>query len=105
MPRRATSRDRLERLRAEKAAEGEAKKKRKSTAAKKKKKTTRSRKKEAAPPVRMKLVWNVCKLSGEIVKTYPYPQKADAEAEAERLNGQKNGGFIVRSEKVPMEEE
>jgi hypothetical protein len=51
----------------------------------------------------MKMVWAVCRLGGDVVETYPYPRKAEAEEHAARLNRDGRGDHIVRPEKVPME--
>jgi hypothetical protein len=47
---------------------------------------------------RMKLVWGVGKYGAPPVATFPYSQKAEAEAEAKRL-----GNCIVKPLKVPLE--
>jgi hypothetical protein len=54
-----------------------------------------------APPGRMKIVWAVCAVNGSVVKTFPYPQKADAEAEVARLSEQ--APHHLRAEKVPFD--
>ncbi len=103
-PRRMSGRERLERLQAEKAAEEQEKVEKK--AAKKKapakRKTTR---KKAAVSVRMKLVWAVCQANGTVVEMFPYPEKAEAQATAERMSAKGRPDFIVKPEKVPMEED
>jgi hypothetical protein len=107
MPRRRMSnRDRLDRLRAEREIEEKEKEeKRKAAAAKKAAGGTRSRstRKKAAPAARMKVVWAVCRANGDVVETFPYPQKAEAEAAADRFNKDRAGDYILRPEKVPME--
>ena len=105
MARRATNKDRIDRLRAEKVAETKEKEVRKKAPPKAKRtcSTTKKKKEPVGPPVRMKVVWTVCRLAGEVVATFPYPQKAEAQAEAERLNRDKAGDHIVRAEKVLME--
>ncbi len=106
MPRRMTGRERLERLQAEKAAEDREKTEKKAAKKKKapaKKKTTR--KKKAAVSVRMKLVWAVCQANGTIVEMFPYPQKDEAKALAERMSAKGRPDFIVKPEKVPMEDD
>jgi len=103
MPRRKSGRERLERLQAEKAAE-EREKAEKKAAKKKapaKRKTTR---KKAAVSARMKLAWAVCQANGTVVETFPYPQKAEAQATAERMSAKGRADFIVKPEKVPMED-
>jgi hypothetical protein len=68
-------------------------------------KEPKSRKKSAvaASPGRMKIVWAVCALNGSIVKTFPYPEKARAEAEVARLTAEKQSAHHLRAEKVPFE--
>jgi hypothetical protein len=86
--RRMSNRDRLDRLRAEREIEEKEKEeKRKAAAAKKAAGGTRSRstRKKAAPAARMKVVWAVCRANGDVVETFPYPQKAEAEAAADRF--------------------
>jgi len=103
MPRRMSSRERIDKLRAENEAaeiEKETKRKKKAAAPPKAKAT---RKKKVAAPVRMKMTWAVVRLGGDIIESYPYPQKAEAEAHAGRLNRDKPGDYIVRPERVPME--
>ena len=102
MPRRMSSRERLERLQAEKAAEEREKEEKKAKRKKTAKSTTGTRKKKAAAPGRMKIVWAVCKANGEIVETFPYPKKADAQETAERMSAAGRADFIVKPEKVPM---
>jgi hypothetical protein len=51
-----------------------------------------------APP-RVKIVWAVGKPGGTPTQTYPYPQRAAAEAEAKRMGGE----WVVAPLRVPME--
>jgi len=102
MPRRMSSRERLERLQAEKAAEQREKEEKKAARKPAKKSSTGSRKKKAAAPGRMKMVWAVCKANGEIVETFPYPKKAEAKETAERMSASGRTDYIVKPEKVPM---
>jgi hypothetical protein len=61
------------------------------------------KKKGATAPVgRLKIVWAVCAVNGSIVKTFPYPDKASAEAEVKRLSEQ--APHHLRAEKVPFED-
>lgn len=108
---RMSNRDRIAQKAAEaKAAADEAEKKAKKKAAKKTtKKTTKkaakkttSRTKAAATPERLKVVWSVCDAGGSVVKSYPYPEKAEAEAEVARLTEKKNRPYRLRADKVPM---
>ena len=104
MPARASNKDRIAKLAAEKAAgvkEKAAKKKKKAAAPKKKR--VAKKKAAAASGGRMKVVWGVCDQAGNLVKSYPYPDRDKADAEAARLSESKNKPHFVRSEKVPME--
>lgn len=66
-------------------------------------KEPRARKGTPAPAAgRMKIVWAVCAVNGSIVRTFPYPQKASAEAEVARLNEQ--APHHLRAEKVPFDD-
>ncbi|WP_199756750.1 hypothetical protein [Tautonia sociabilis] len=61
-----------------------------------------SRRKPLSQP-RMRVVWAVCDLGGRPVATFPYPQKAAAEAHAAQLKARGKGDFFVRSVKEPMD--
>jgi hypothetical protein len=63
--------------------------------------TKRSR---AAKVVRMKVVWGVFNNSNQQVETFPFPEKADAEAAAVRLGADKKTPFFVQLVKKPLEE-
>ncbi len=52
---------------------------------------------------RMKIVWAVCAVNGSIVKTFPYPLKASAEAEVARLTQEKQETHHLRAERVPFD--
>jgi len=67
------------------------------------KKTTRSRSERAAKSVRMKIVWDVCNVTGAAVKSFPYPDKAEAEAATEALTRSTGRTHVLRPTKVPME--
>jgi len=54
-------------------------------------------------PVRMKIVWDVCNATGTAVKSFPYPDKAEAEAQTETLTRSTGRTHILRPTKVPME--
>jgi hypothetical protein len=54
-------------------------------------------------PVRMKVIWEVCNVAGTAVKSFPYPDKAMAEAETEALSRSTGRTHILRPTKVPME--
>jgi hypothetical protein len=104
---RMSNRDRIARAAEEarlSAEEKAAKKTAKKTTAKKstaKKTTTRPR--ARAADARMKVVWVVYNGSGKPVKTYPYPDKAEGEAEARRLSSSTGHPHELRATKVPMD--
>jgi hypothetical protein len=54
------------------------------------------------PPARLKIVWAVCDHTLKVLKTFPYPERRAAEAEAERLQKSKGKEHLVRPERVPM---
>jgi len=83
--------------------EGEVKPKAKPKAKKKavKAPTKRSR---AAKQVRMKVVWGVFNNSNQQVETFAFPEKAEADAAAERLSTDKKATFFVQLVKKPLEE-
>ena len=75
-------------------------------------KTEKAEKKAAAPraprasrarapklPVRMKVVWTVCEPGGPALATFPYPERAAADADAAR----RGKNCLVKPVKVPME--
>jgi len=66
-------------------------------------KATKSRSKPTLIPVRVKVVWEVCSGTGKIIKTYPYPDKAAAEAQTKALTWSTGRAHMLRSTKVPME--
>ncbi|HET6202993.1 MAG TPA: hypothetical protein VFI25_09360 [Planctomycetota bacterium] len=66
-------------------------------------KPTGSRTGRAKEPVRMKIVWEVCNTAGTPVKSFPYPDKAEAEAHTETLTRSTGRTHILRPTKVPME--
>jgi len=99
-----SNRDRIDRA----AAEAEAKRKSKEDKKKAKAVAAPAEKAEKAAPKRptgrMKVVWALIDPNWRISKTFPYPEKAKAEAEAKRLTKEKGADWTVRPEKVPMEE-
>ncbi len=104
MPRRPSNKARIQKA----AEEATATKKTKKKTAKKKataKKTTKKKTSKTATRVRMKIVWAVCDPGAKILKTFPYPLKPAAEAEAKRLTDKKKTQHKVRPEKVPMEDD
>src|SRR5688500_15501455 len=105
MPRHMSSRERIERMAAEKAAAMREKEEAKRTkAANPAPPRARSGGRKPAAPKRMKVVWGVGEHGQPVVRTFPYPQKPAAEAEAARLSSQTGRVHVVRPEKVPMEE-
>jgi hypothetical protein len=51
---------------------------------------------------RQRLVWAVCDTGGRTVASFPYSQKADAEAQAAALKAKGKGPHFVRSVKESM---
>jgi hypothetical protein len=52
----------------------------------------------------MRVVWGVFNNSHQMVASYEYPKKADAEAHAARLMGEKKSTHFVQPVKEPIEE-
>src|SRR6188474_856782 len=96
---RMSNRDRIARA-AEEAKAGAAEK-----AAKKALKKPSTPRASRAPkaPVRMKVVWDVCNTTGAAVKSFAYPDKAEAEAETESLTRSTGRTHILRPTHVPMD--
>jgi hypothetical protein len=63
-----------------------------------------AKKKKPAPEVRMKVVWEVRTTAGKVVKSFPYPEKAKAEAEVASCTRSTGGSHILRPTQVPMDE-
>ena len=61
-----------------------------------------TRRKPLSQP-RMRIVWAVCDIGGRPVATFPYPEKAAAEAHAAQLKARGKGDFFLRSLKEPMD--
>lgn len=59
--------------------------------------------KRSKPAVRMKIVWEVCNSGGKVLKTFPYPDKADAEAAVDALKKSTGSEHTLQATKVPME--
>ncbi len=58
---------------------------------------------KADSAVRMKVVWGVCDVGGRTVATFPYLDKAAAEALAAELKKKGKGLHFVRSIKEPID--
>jgi hypothetical protein len=95
---RMSNRDRIARA-AEEARLAAAEKAAKKVA----KKPSKSRSKSAAPPARMKIVWEVWRSPGTTIKTFAYPHKAEAEAAVAELTSSTGVPHNLRATKVPME--
>lgn len=67
------------------------------------KKPAGSRPKRTVVPVRMKIIWEVCGVTGTALKAFPYPDKAKAEAEIAALTKSTGRPHSLRATKVPME--
>ncbi len=105
MPRRPSNKARIQKAAEEASATKKAKKKTAKKKAIAKKTTKKKTAKKTAVRVRMKIVWAVCDPGAKILKTFPYPLKPAAEAEAKRLTDKKKTQHKVRPEKVPMEDD
>jgi hypothetical protein len=82
------------------AAEAEATSREKTEKAEKKAAAPRaSRARAPKPPVRLKIVWTVCEPGGPALATFPYPERAAADADAAR----RGKNCMVKPLKVPME--
>lgn len=67
------------------------------------KETMGGRSRSPVKPVRMKVVWEVCSGTGKTVKSYPYSDKAAAEAQTKALTRSTGRAHMLRETKVPME--
>ena len=67
------------------------------------KKPTRSRAGSSMAPVRVKVIWEVCNGTGKSIRTFPYPEKAAAEAQTRALTWSTGRPHMLRATKVPME--
>jgi hypothetical protein len=62
------------------------------------------KKKRPAPEVRMKVIWEVCDGgNGKVAKSFPYPDRAQAEAEVAARSRSTGRSHILRPTKVPMD--
>ncbi len=102
---RMSNRDRIARAAEEAKAAAAEKAATKATKATKKatKPGSASRPRREATPARVKIVWDVTSPTGAKVKTFAYPDKAAAEAEALALTRSTGRDHAVRANKVPME--
>lgn len=75
----------------------------KKKAAPKKKATTTTKRTRAPKEVRMKAVWVVFDNGSKRVDTFPFNQKAEAEALLARKQEEKKGTFYIQLVKDPME--
>jgi len=96
----ATKREKAEKAKAPGKAKAKAKAKKKAKPGATRKATGRAK----AAKGRMKIVWAVCVPAGKALKIFPYREKAEAQAEADRLTAKKGTLHVVRSERQPMEE-
>jgi len=110
MARRISNRTRLQRLQEEKQIEADEKKEKRpdEPAAAKKKKAKKApaakrTRKAPEPAGRMKVVWAVAEPGKDPKATFPFPEKAKAEAEAARLTAKHGKTFLVRRDRVAME--
>jgi hypothetical protein len=70
----------------------------------KEKAAKKSAKKRPDPAARMKVIWEVCDGTGKVIEAFPYPDKAQAEAEVEARTRSTGRSHILRPTKVPMDE-
>lgn len=104
MAARMSNRDRIARMAQEKAAER--REKEEATARRKEAPPAATRARSSAPAVpggAMRLVWVVCDQAGNAVKTYPYREKAESDAEARRLTEKKGKLHFVKKDRAPLE--
>jgi hypothetical protein len=80
------------------------KKKKKPKAKPKPKAPAKPKRTRAAKVVRMRVVWGVFSNNHQMVATYEYPKKAEAEAHAARLMADKKQTHFIQPVKEPMEE-
>lgn len=67
------------------------------------KKPAASRPSPASKAGRLKIVWEVCSGTGKTVQTFPYPEKAAAEARTRALAHSTGRSHMLRATKIPME--
>ncbi|MCP5005334.1 MAG: hypothetical protein GY941_15570 [Planctomycetes bacterium] len=99
MTKRMSSKERI-RQKADEATAGEEVKSKASV----KKKSATGGTKVSTTLKRQKMVWKVFDEAYKEITSFPYVEKAEADAKAEDLSKKKNQNFLVRAIKVPMEE-
>ncbi|MEM7165497.1 MAG: hypothetical protein AAF581_08535 [Planctomycetota bacterium] len=100
MPRRASNRERLQRMALE--AELTAAEKADKPAAPKKRATKKSESAPSRPG--LKLVWKVFDARSKVVAAFPFPLKEKAERKAADLCEETGQAYTVRGVKVPLDE-
>ena len=95
---RMSNKDRIARA-AEEARAAEAEK----AAKKAVKKPATVRAKRPVASVRVKIVWEIWNVNGTTVKSFPYANKAEAEAMTHALTRSTGRTHILRPTKVPMD--
>lgn len=93
-----SNRDRIARAAEEARITAEEKAAKKAT-----KKPTGTRAPRVAKTVRMKIIWEVCDVTGTAVRSFAYPDKTLAEAETEARTRSTGRTHSLRPTKVPME--
>jgi len=88
MARHMSNRDRLNRLRDEAEIRGDER---------------REKERREANAGRLLAVWAVKNGMGEVVATFPYARKADAERDAERRHTEERATYIVAPHKIPFD--
>jgi hypothetical protein len=88
MARRSSNRDRLARLRDEADVRADER---------------REKERKERNAGRLLAVWAVKNGMGEVVATFPYARKADAEAEAQRRHAEERATYIVAPHKIPFD--
>ena len=99
---RMSNRDRIERLAAE--ADVAAREKTEKAEAKSAAKITKKKAGSVASASRQKVVWKIFNVNYKEVAVYPYAQKQDADAMAQKLTTDSGQSHFVNSVKVPLEE-
>lgn len=82
--------------------DGERKPRKKKAPAKAKAKAKPKSTKAAKPAARTRIVWNVVSDAFKTVASFPYTEKAEAEAKAEELNAKGKGTYFVQKVKEAM---